>query len=109
MQEQISFKPPASSRPGVFLEEAEFSFEGVRSVPFQGGKFTVEPGRTSKPDTHTVAECWMVAKGEGVLTYDGSEIRVSAGEFVYFEPMKTHQVSNEGDELLVIYTVWWDS
>lgn len=106
---KLAFWQPHSSRPGVALEEAAFEACGPSIVPFEGGRFIVEPGCTSRPDTHAVRECWMVASGRGLLRYDGHEIPIRASEFLYFEPFKTHQVHNDGLEPLVIYTVWWSS
>ena len=104
---RLPFLAPQSSRPGVALFEADFASRGEGIIPFKGGRFTVEPGSTSRPDTHQVRECWMVAAGEGLLTYDGGQFRIRAGDYLYFEPMKTHQVHNDGRDTLVIHTVWW--
>lgn len=104
---RVAFQPPSSSRPGVALHLARLEEKGAGTAPFQGGRFTVEPGRTSRPDNHAVRECWMVAAGTGVLRYDDRELRISASDFLMFEPHRTHRVHNDGDETLVIHTVWW--
>ncbi|CCH32402.1 cupin domain-containing protein [Actinosynnema sp. NPDC047251] len=107
MVNRVPFQAPTSSRPGVHLHEADFTAFGAGRVPFEGGRFTLEPGATSKPDTHQVSECWMIAGGSGLLTYDGAEHPVTAGDYVFFEPQKTHFIHNNGAELLTIHTVWW--
>lgn len=104
---KFHFKPAESSRPGVALREADFNQHGEGRVPFSGGQFTVEPGATSRPDTHQVSECWMVAQGKGTLSYDGQEHIVGKGDYLFFEPQKTHFIHNNFDELIIIYTVWW--
>lgn len=96
-----------SSRPGVVLDQVDFTQPGSGRVPFAGGRFTVVPGATSKPDTHDVSECWMVTGGRGQLSYDGSLWTIEKGDFLFFEPRKTHFVHNDGTEDIVIYTVWW--
>jgi quercetin dioxygenase-like cupin family protein len=76
-------------------------------MPFQAAYFTVEPGCTSPVDSHSVREIWMVAEGEGVLTYDQEKSTIHAFDILYFEPPKCHQVSNETSRPLVIFSVWW--
>ncbi len=107
MLTKFSYMEPSSSRPGVVLNQAKFSEPGEGRVPFEGGQFIVQPGATSKPDTHQVSECWMIARGEGTLNYDGEDYPVSQGDFLFFEPQKTHFITNNSDQELVIYTVWW--
>jgi len=104
---KLNFKAPVSSRPGVVLDEADFAEVGPGRVPFAGGRFIVAPGSTSKPDTHDVTECWMIARGKGRINYDGVDYPVEAGDYLFFEPRKTHFLHNDGDEAVVIYTVWW--
>lgn len=107
MLNKFNFNPPQSSRPGVQLKEVDFHQYGEKRVPFDGGQFTIEPGAESKPDTHQVSECWMIVQGEGVLNYDGQEYKVCKGDFLFFEPQKTHFLRNEGEETVIVYTVWW--
>ncbi|MFI9627975.1 cupin domain-containing protein [Streptomyces sp. NPDC052042] len=107
MLNRFPFGPPSSSRPGVELREADFTAFGADRVPFEGGRFTLEPGAVSKPDTHQVSECWMIAQGSGLLTYDGADYPVTTGEYLFFEPQKTHFIHNDGSTPLVIHTVWW--
>jgi mannose-6-phosphate isomerase-like protein (cupin superfamily) len=104
---KLTFKTPTSSRPGVVLEEAEFAIVGEGRVPFAGGRFVVAPNATSRPDTHDVTECWMIAKGRGIINYDGVDYPVAAGDYVLFEPRKTHFLHNNSEEAVVIHTVWW--
>lgn len=105
----MNFGPPESSREGVALSMFQLSAVEQGSFPFRGGRFVVEPNRTSRPDTHEVRELWMVAQGRGKLSYAGTELTIRVGDFLHFEPNHTHQVHNDGDEVLVIHTVWWDS
>ena len=107
MIQKIPFLPGSSSRPGVTLEEANFTHFGTGRVPFAGGRFLVEPGATSKPDTHAVSECWMIAQGRGLINYDGVDYPVTVGDYLLFEPQKTHFIHNDGDQTIVIHTVWW--
>ncbi len=85
----------------------DFHQFGEKRVPFEGGQFIVAPGATSKPDTHDVSECWFFAQGQGLLNYDGINYEVQQGDYLFFEPRKTHYVHNNGDAELIIYTVWW--
>ena len=102
---RIEFSPSTSSKPGTCLTMAPFIDHGP--CPFKGGKYVVDPGSTSRPDTHDVKECWMIAQGTGMLNYDGDDFRISQGDYFYFQPQKTHIVANDGTEPLVVFTVWW--
>ncbi|WP_321950373.1 cupin domain-containing protein [Burkholderia cenocepacia] len=101
--------PPESHVPGVVLRQADFAGLGDGEIPFRGGLFTVEPNCTSRLDVHVVRECWMIAQGSGRLTYDGEPVRVQAGDVLYFESHRSHQVQNDGATPLVISTVWWQA
>ncbi|MCG7563444.1 MULTISPECIES: cupin domain-containing protein [Pseudoalteromonas] len=107
MLNKFTLLPPTSSRPGVELKMVDFDQFGEQRIPFEGGQFFVEPGKTSKPDTHDVSECWFIAQGQGIINYDGQEYHITQGDYLYFEPRKTHFVHNDGEQQLVIFTVWW--
>ena len=104
---RIPILEPGPNLPGVAFREADFSTRGEGVTPFKGGRFSLEPGSTSRVDVHDVRECWMIVHGSGLLTYDGRDFRVETGDFCYFEPRKSHQITNDGDEQLMIYNVWW--
>ena len=103
----VPFLPPQTSTPGAVMHPAAFEAYGEKTFPFKGGRYILEPQCRSKPDCHRVRECWMIAKGRGKLNYDGEIFEVREGDYVHFEPYKTHQVFNDGEEPLVIHTVWW--
>jgi mannose-6-phosphate isomerase-like protein (cupin superfamily) len=50
---------------------------------------------------------WMVAQGEGELTYDGVSSSLRSLDFINLEPPKEHQVRNTGVVPLIIFSVWW--
>lgn len=99
---------PESHVLGVVLVQTDFSAMGHDRIPFRGGRFTVDPGCTSRLDQHDVRECWMIASGGGLLTYDGKDIQVKTGDTLFFEANHTHRIHNSSDTQLVINTVWWD-
>lgn len=103
----LSFLAPEDSGAGMLVHEVNLRPGGVPLAPFKASRFTVEPGCSSTPDSHAVHEIWMVARGEGELTYDDETTRIAASDVVYFEPPKTHQVRNTGAETLVVFSVWW--
>jgi quercetin dioxygenase-like cupin family protein len=109
---RVVFLPPKlcgllPSAAGVALHLMELETR-VGQVPFRGGLFTVEPGATSRPDTHAVTELWMVARGRGTLTYAGETLALGTGDWVLYDPHHTHQIHNDGPEELAIYALWWD-
>jgi len=94
--------------PGIALQVIDFEAAGV-SPPFRGSRFVVAPGHSTREDVHAVAELWSIACGHGKLLYDGVEIPVQEGDFLYLAPFKKHVVINDGDDRLVICSQWWDT
>lgn len=76
-------------------------------VPFKCSWWSVSPGSCSPMDAHLVKEIWFIAGGEGRLSYRGEDIPIRAGQCVLFEPWQPHQVFNELDINLVVFSVWW--
>ena len=103
----LSFLPPDFSDPGMDVYEIELNPSDIPLAPFKSSRFTVEPGRTSQRDTHSVREMWMVAQGSGELFYDGQSYRLEPGNVVYFDPPKTHQLKNDGTETFMAFSIWW--
>jgi mannose-6-phosphate isomerase-like protein (cupin superfamily) len=77
------------------------------SVPFKASRFTVAPGCTTPLDRHDVREMWMIASGRGRLRHCGSEVAVDAGRILFFESEEPHEVTNEGPDELVVFSIWW--
>ena len=109
METKLNYKSKKSNAPGTLFEKIDFVNNGKLIAPFNGGKFTLKPGATSKLDIHEVRECWIVAEGNGHLSINGESAKIiSSGEFHFFESMHSHQVTNIGDTKLIIYSVWWN-
>lgn len=95
--------------PGLGWAEVALERSGVPFAPFKAARFSVEPGYASPVDSHAVHEIWIVMAGEGELLYDNQSMRLQAGDVVYYDPPKTHQVRNDGTEALVMYSIWWQN
>ena len=98
----LSFRLPENF-PGMAVYEANL----IEAAPFQASRWTVEPGCGSPVDSHSVHEIWLVARGSGELHYGGATHRVAAKDIVYFQPPEPHQVFNDGEEMLEIFSIWW--
>ena len=91
--------------PGLGWHEVDLA-----GAPFTIARFTVEPGHSTPVDSHAVSEVWLVAQGNGELRYDGDQlIRIAAGDALFLEPPRTHQVSNDGNDTLVIHSIYWQA
>jgi|GEM_PF-1298192 len=88
------------------LELAPFAESGA--VPFKSSRFTVAPGCTSPVDQHDVREMWMIASGQGLLIHAGKEVAVSPGSICFFDSQEPHEVTNEGEIDLLVFSIWWD-
>jgi mannose-6-phosphate isomerase-like protein (cupin superfamily) len=101
--------------PFAAAENREYGFihlfdpvdELPRSLPFRYSKFTVAPGKTSRPDQHEVLETWVILSGEGRLFYDGRTLLVKVGDVVRFESQHVHRITNDGGADLTVFSFWW--
>lgn len=103
----LQFHAPEEDAAGMCVREVRLDPQGTPLAPFKASRFTVEPGCSSPIDSHAVHELWMVAEGSGELLYDGRAVPLRAADVFYLEPPKTHQVRNDGDRSLVIFSLWW--
>ena len=51
------------------------------------------------------AESWTIIQGQGIVTIDGVEQKVSAGESIKINKEAKHRILNSGDTLLVFIEV----
>ena len=51
------------------------------------------------------AEHWVVMSGQAVVTVDGREIHLAAGEHAHIPQGARHRLTNPGDEALVLVEV----
>ncbi len=104
---QLDYFPPFSGAEGS--EVFEVNLHDAVKAPFKASRWYVSPGFSSPIDQHQVRECWFIASGKGVLTFDGSvEGDIQAGDVIHFAPMESHEVYNSGNEPLIIFSVWWN-
>ena len=77
------------------------------SPPFNLARFTLACGTKTDIDQHLVKEVWLIARGSGVVNYKGKPISVSAGDAVYFESNESHQLLNNGNSTIEVFSIWW--
>lgn len=106
---KLSFLPPELLDNAMVVDEINFGHEKQQpAAPFKGSKFIVYPNETSPLDIHDVKECWFVASGSGIVTYDGKDKEaIKPGDVLLFESQQSHQVFNNGTQNLLIFSVWW--
>lgn len=106
---KLSFLPEETFGNAMVVDEIDLGHESPKTLaPFKGSKFVVFPGATSPVDVHDVKECWFVAAGSGLVTYDGSYTEpVKTGDVLCFDSRQSHLVHNNGSENLMIFSIWW--
>jgi mannose-6-phosphate isomerase-like protein (cupin superfamily) len=104
---KLGYKEVEDSGTGMRVTEVDLIGAVSPPAPFKASRFTVEPSGVTPEDSHDVHEIWMIAEGEGELLYDHRPLRVRASDVVYFEPPKTHQLRNDGERTMVVYSIWW--
>ena len=69
-------------------------------------RIEVLPGKRLSYQKHEKrAEHWIVVEGEGVVTLEGQEIRLSPGQSVDIPRMAAHRIHNPGKILLIFIEV----
>ena len=69
-------------------------------------RIVIAPGRRLSYQRHEHrAEHWFVVRGAGVVTLEGVDRPVSAGDAVDVAPRQPHRMTNTGDEDLVFVEV----
>ncbi|MDF2867464.1 MAG: hypothetical protein K0S11_934 [Gammaproteobacteria bacterium] len=79
----------------------------ARQKPFEMTYFEVGPGCESPLDQHAVAECWIILRGHGLLTYAGQSQEVNPEAILYFEPHQPHQIKNLAATPMLICSIYW--
>ncbi len=100
----LAYMEPESSDSGMRLQELDLR---QHPFPFNSSRFTVDPGGSSPPDNHSVAEMWVIVEGMGELLYNDKSYQVKAGDAVYFEPFHTHLIRNHSSDALKVLSFWW--
>jgi mannose-6-phosphate isomerase-like protein (cupin superfamily) len=102
----LAVEPPEFISAGVSLG----AVEGLRpgsGAPVAVLEFTVEPHASSEMGANPVTELIRVLSGRGVVLSNKQELSVQAGDWVLIEPNASHQVRNEGTEVLRALSVSW--
>jgi mannose-6-phosphate isomerase-like protein (cupin superfamily) len=103
---RLSYLPAEQPAPGLAVNQVELASK-CPQAPFKTARFTVAPGRSSPVDSHQVHEIWTVVSGSGELIFDSRSLRARENDVFYFEPLKTHEIHNDGIEPITIVSVWW--
>ena len=64
--------------------------------------FYVPPHVALEPGCHYTEECYVILKGQGVMTLAGKKVPVKAGMFVHLPSWCEHGIENTGDETLEV-------
>jgi mannose-6-phosphate isomerase len=69
-------------------------------------RIDVLPGKRLSYQKHEKrSEHWIVVQGEGILTLEGQEIRLSTGQAIDIPRMAAHRIMNPGQLLLTFIEV----
>lgn len=93
---------PAGRRTRVVLGETGV----IQESRFCQGYVVIYPGGSVPPHAHEAVETYTIIKGEGLMSVDGEEARVVAGDLVYIAGGKPHGLSNPGGEDLHMMFVY---
>jgi mannose-6-phosphate isomerase-like protein (cupin superfamily) len=94
---------PSGAKLGIY----ELPSKPAPVAPFTLAKIHVPVGVTTTEDHHEVREIWLVQSGTGRLYLDGEELRISAGDSLFYDSFHRHQLNNDGTEPINIISIWW--
>jgi mannose-6-phosphate isomerase-like protein (cupin superfamily) len=109
MTEPMALKPePELSVPeGVAMWMLEKGKTLPADCPVSAARFVVEPGATTDLDVHEVVEVWTVMSGSGTLLSADRRMRISTGDSTFFASNVPHQLVNDGDMPVEVFSIWW--
>ena len=95
--------------PWEMLDRPSGAKLGIVDLPanFTLARIHVPVGVTTAEDHHEVREVWLVQSGGGVLALDGVKQRISAGDMLFYDSFRRHQLHNDGTEPVDIISIWW--
>lgn len=92
---QARFNPARMSKTNV--AEGEFLFAGLNSF---------EPGQEHAPHAHEGQDkLYLVLEGAGIVTIDGKEEQLSAGDAAFAPSGVMHSIRNPGPRRLVVMAI----
>jgi mannose-6-phosphate isomerase-like protein (cupin superfamily) len=89
------------------VEAASLPFPLDAPAPFEIARWSVAPGTANDLDCHRSREIWLVISGTGVVTFADRTVRIQSGDAIAFESRTSHQVYNDGDQDLQVFSAYW--
>lgn len=103
---KLLFSDSENIADGVIVSPILFALKKT-NPPFKATYFEVLPGCETPLDQHQVEEFWIVLKGNGTLKYENESYPIFPQDIFYFAPFKKHQVYNDSDNTLIIFSLYW--
>lgn len=111
--EELTWKSPGGKFESNGKEVSEALGRDARSTdlmqrhPFDVEILRVRPGQTPYPyHSHSAQwEFYHVISGSGAVRHDEGTTPIVAGDAFIFRPNEAHQLTNDGEEDLVVYVV----
>ena len=93
---------------GVILRRSMFREQS--KLPIRMEVWELEPGVSEGDHTHEgkgeLEEIYYFLKGEGVMSVEGEDVPIAAGDSVMVPPGVDHGFRNTGDSLLKLVLIW---
>lgn len=91
----------------ILLTKFKMPSSPEAAPPFNMSHFSIACGGQTPPDQHSEKEIWFIIRGSGIVNYKGESTEVTAGDALYFESNEVHQLSNNGNIPIEIFSIWW--
>ncbi len=103
----LTFSHDYNFADGGPVEAGRIPYPADAPAPFEVARWSVSPGTTNDLDVHLSREIWLVVAGTGEVTWADCATRLKAGDAIAFDSRVPHQVVNDGDEDLTVFSVFW--
>jgi len=69
----------------------------------------LQPNTETMIHNHSESEIWQIISGDASVLEGNKEFRVSSGEQIYLQPLKSHKIKNRSNsDILEFVSFWWD-
>ncbi len=85
-----------------------YPWDAIDDTPFGSSLAIIEPGGRTMLHSHSPAETFIICRGSGTISIDGTSEAVTTGDVIYLPPESVHDLRNDSttDDLAFVSVFW---